>query len=381
MNKYAIIALGILLAAVVALLFYKNIYLPKSTYETYTPKQGTTSVEVFGIGELSAEKIYPIGTPTGGKVLSLHTDQGRWIKKGDLIAKMDPVDLETRLLSAKASLERAKLDRQSAKKEYRIAKDQAALSLSSYDKDLQVYKAKGISTLAYEKSKTEMMTSQSQEEIAKTKIASLGIRLQEIEEEIRGLQIRLAQMTIYAPVDGFVIEKNVEQDQSLPPSATLVRIVDPKTLWIQAWVDERISGKVAVGQQASITLRSREGKPLKGVVRRIAAMSDPVTEEREVDVGFVKIPKPFYINEQAEVSIAIETFGGLYKIPLSLLTQYKNEKGVWIEQNEKAHFQKLDIIAQDSEYAGVREGVTKETKIIVPDSKKKPLYEGSSISL
>jgi hypothetical protein len=99
-----------------------------------------------------------------------------------------------------------------------------------------------------------------------------------------------------------------------------------------------------------------------------------------VDVGFEKIPLPFYINEQAEVSIIVETFKGLYKIPLRFLRIYKGQKGIWINESGKAHFLKLAIIAEDSEFAGVQEGVTEETEILIPDEKKKPLAEGRSIS-
>jgi multidrug efflux pump subunit AcrA (membrane-fusion protein) len=277
-------------------------------------------------------------------------------------------------------MKRAKLDLRAARQEYTVALTQAALAQSSYDKDLEVYRVKGISSLAYEKSKTEMLTSRAQAKIAESRIASAEARLPEVDETIKGLQQILNQMTITSPIDGFVIERNIEPGQSVPPAFALVKIVDPKTLWAKAWIDERISGKVKVGQRAAITLRSREDTPFDGVVKRISAVSDPVTEEREVDVGFVKIPKPFYINEQVEVSISIETFDGLYRVPLYLLVRYKGEKGVWIDQNDKAHFMKLSIIAEDGTYAGVDKGLTKETKILVPDSKKKPLFEGSSIS-
>ncbi len=379
MSKTVKILIAVVVLAAAAAIFYQKVYLPKSTYETYQPKKGSTSVSVFGIGELSAERIYGVGTPTGGKILSVETDQGKWIKKGDLIARIDPVDLQSRIKGAEASLQRAKLDLRSVKQEYKVALTQAALAQSSYDKDLEVYQAKGISTLAYEKSKTEMLTARTQAEIAKSKIASAKAHLLEINETIKGLQQRLGQMTIVSPIDGFVIERRVDPGQSVPPAFTLVKIVDPNTLWAKAWIDERISGKVKVGQRATITLRSREDTPLEGAVRRIAAVSDPVTEEREVDVGFVKIPKPFYINEQVEVTISTETFDGLYKVPLNLLVQYKGEKGVWIDQGGKAHFVKLSVIAEDGKYAGVDKGLTETMKILVPDSKKKPLFEGSSI--
>lgn len=382
MNKSKMIKIGLAILVVLgAAVFYKKVYVPKSTYEVYHASKGTTAVEVFGIGELDAQDIYPVGTSTGGKILTVETDQGRHIKKGDLVATLDPVDLRKKFETAKISLKRANIDLESAKKELTISKEQNALTLSTYQKDLQVYRAKGISRLAYEKSKTAMLTAKTQVALAESKVASMTIRLQEIKNDIEGLQKRLEQLTIVSPVDGYVIEKNVQPGQSVPPAFTLVKIVDPKTLWIKAWIDERISGKVKVGQKAKITLRSRETFPYKGVVHRIAAVSDPVTQEREVDVGFETIPEPFYINEQAEVSITIETFKGLYKIPLRYLVTHKEKKGIWIRENGQAHFKALDIIAEDSEFAGVEKDVNEGTEILIPDEKKKPLFEGSSISI
>ncbi len=381
MNKSTVIKTAIvgLLLGAGATFFYNKVYLPKSKYEVYHAQKGTTAVEVFGIGELDAKDIYSVGTPTGGKILSIDTDQGHYIKKGDIVATIDPVDLKERLATAKSSLSRAKIDAQSAKEELAIAKSQAALSLSTYEKDLEIYKANGISRLAYEKSKTAMLTAKTQVALAKSKVSSMKIRLEEIAYDINGIEKRLAQMTVFSPVDGYVIEKTVLPGQSVPPTFTLVKIVAPQTLWIKAWIDERISGKVKVGQKAKITLRSRETLPYDAVVRRIASVSDAVTQEREVDVGFVNIPEPFYINEQAEVSITVETFKNLYKIPLRYLSVRKGKKGIWINEGGKAHFINLSIVAEDGEFAGVKTGVDGDTEILIPDTKKKPLFEGSSI--
>jgi RND family efflux transporter MFP subunit len=383
MNRVKTLKIGIVALVLLggAAFFYNKVYVPKSTYEAYSAKQGTTAVEVFGIGQLDAKDIYPVGSPTGGKILSVETDQGEHIKKGDVIVTLDPVDLKKKLDTVKVSLKRAKIDLGSAKKELTIAKEQNALTLSTYQKDLQVYKANGISQLAYEKSKTAMLNAKTQVALAQSKVESMKIRLQEIKNDIEGTQKRLAQLTITSPIDGYVIERAVQPGQSVPPAFTLVKIVDPKTLWIKAWIDERISGKVKVGQKAKIVLRSRETLPYDGIVRRIAAVSDPVTQEREVDVGFEKIPEPFYINEQAEVSITIETFKGLYKVPLRYFVTYKGKKGIWIRQNAEAHFKVLSIVAQDGEFAGVSEGVDEQIEILIPDEKKKPLFEGSSISI
>ncbi len=380
MLKIVKIGVALLFLVAGATLFYKKVYLPKSTYQLYHPTKGDISVEVFGIGELDAKDIYKVSTPIGGKILSIKTDQGEYIKKGDLIASLDPVDLNEKLQAAKTAIKRGKIDLESAQKELDIAKNQANLAQSTYQADLRLYKAKGISRLAFKKSKDTMLTAKTQVKLAQSKITSIKMRIQESQINVKGIEKRVEQLTVTSPIDGFVIEKNVLQGQSIPPAFTIVKIVDPKTVWIKTWVDERISGKVKVGQKAKITLRSHEETPYEGVVKRVAAISDGITQEREVDVSFKNTPNPFYIKEQAEVSISVKTIHDIYKIPLSYLVIYKEKKGVWIRKDKKAHFLELSIVAQDAKFAAIKSSIDNTTEILIPDVKKKPLFEGSSIS-
>jgi RND family efflux transporter MFP subunit len=369
----------LLIIAAGGFIFYNKVYIPKSTYQTYTPKKGVTNVEVFGIGELEAKDIYPVGSAIGGRVIEVDSDEGKYIKKDDIIAKLDPVDLYKKLDAAKAGFKKAQFDLESTKKELLIAKQKAALAADEYHRNARVHKE--LSKISFKKSKTNMLTAQTQVELLARKIESMKMLLKELKYNIEGIEKRISELNIKSPINGFVIEKNVEVGQSIMPSFTVVKIVDPKTLWIKAWIDERISGKVKVGQKAKIVLRSRAKTPFDAVVKRVAPVSDPITQEREVDVAFVAPPKPFYMNEQAEVYVSVESFNGLYKIPLEYIVEHKGKKGVWIAQNGKAHFVALKIIAKDNEFAGVEKGVDENSKIIIPNPKKKPLFEGSRVRL
>lgn len=200
-----------------------------------------------------------------------------------------------------------------------------------------------------------------------------------MQKNIEALSEKLSRFHVYAPIDGYVISKDAEVAQTLTPSQTIFRIVDPKTVWIKAYIDERISGKVKTGNPAEIFLRSRNSKPLSGYVARISAMSDAVTQEREVNVAFDTLPIPFYMNEQAEVSVTVETVDDTIKIPLSLLRQYAGHTGVWTAKENRAHFQPLKITVRGEHEAGIAQGLTKESLLIIPDAGKKTLSEGMRI--
>ena len=93
MKKWLKYTLIVLLIVAGVTLFYFKAYIAKTTFKTTTPEYGKVESTVFGIGEVGAKDIYSINAQLGGKILTLHTDQGQWVKKGELLATIDPVDL------------------------------------------------------------------------------------------------------------------------------------------------------------------------------------------------------------------------------------------------------------------------------------------------
>jgi multidrug efflux pump subunit AcrA (membrane-fusion protein) len=150
-------------------------------------------------------------------------------------------------------------------------------------------------------------------------------------------------------------------------------------VWIKAFVDEQISGSVRVSQDATITLRSQSNKTFKGKVERISAKSDAVTQEREMHISFDTLPTPFYMNEQAQVSITTDVLNGLFIIDAVLVVQNSGKTGVWISKDSTAHFVELSIVARSNKLVGVKSGVDESTKILVPNLNKKTLSEGMKI--
>ena len=75
-NKY-IIALVVVIIGM--FLFYNKVYVVKTTYKTLSPTVGDLSVKVFGIGNVGAKDIYSINAQTGGKIVSILSDEGQWV--------------------------------------------------------------------------------------------------------------------------------------------------------------------------------------------------------------------------------------------------------------------------------------------------------------
>jgi multidrug efflux pump subunit AcrA (membrane-fusion protein) len=133
-----------------------------------------------------------------------------------------------------------------------------------------------------------------------------------------------------------------------------------------------------VGQKAKIVLRSQPYRSYEGVVKRIEPQTDAVTLEKEVDVAFKTLPKPFYINEQAEVNIVTSQLKDVVKVPANAIVYLKSKPGVWTEQNAKAHFVPLKVLGRDNKAVAVS-GIDEGTVILLGSEKKKALKEGMSV--
>ena len=375
--KYIIIAILVIVGIV---LFYKNVYIVKTTYKTLSPKVANLDIKVFGIGNVSAKDIYSITAQTGGKIISILTDEGQWVKKGDLLITIDPVDMPELVQEMLISVEKTKSELKALIKESESLNAQKELALITYKRYEKLVKQSFVSRSEFDKAKTDLNALTAQLEATLVRIESSKIEVQRTQKNADSLKTKLSRFQIYAPVDGYVISKSAEVVQNVASATTILKIVDPKTLWIRAYIDEKISGDIKVGQKAEITLRSQSNKQFTGYVKRIVAQSDAVTQEREINVAFDDLPIPFYINEQARVTINVKTISNAITIPLNTLKVEDGKEGVWTLIDNKAYFKELNIQAKGDNEAAITSSIKTEDIIIIPDSSKKALSEGMRIN-
>lgn len=378
MKQYIKYLIVVIILGGVGSLFYNKVYIPKTTYTIITPKVGDFNQTIRGIGNVGAKDIYSITAQTGGKIVALHTDVGQWVKKGDLLIVMDGVDLVQQLEVAQATLQKSKYDIKTSEDELTNLQVQKRLLEITFKRYKTLKKQKFASQVEYDKAKADLDSINANIKATKSRINSVKAGLNIAKKNIDVIRVKLSRLKVKAPIDGYVIEKNAQVAQSVLPSTPIFKIVDAKTLWVETKIDERISANIHPKDSATITLRSQPNKHYHGSVKRINAMSDAVTLEREVDVAFDAIPLPFYINEQAEVNIELKRVQNVLKIPASVVVQNSGKLGVWILKNGHAYFHEIEIIAQNGVEVAVKD-FSKTAQIVVPNIKKKPLQEGMKI--
>ncbi len=374
MKKYIIY---LTVFALVGFGFYKKIYIPKHTYEVIQAQKSNIDVLVNGVGNVGSKDIYKIGSVYGGKVLDLNINEGDFIKKGTLIANIDSIDLKDKLDEQNALLEKLNSDIKSLKIEKQSAITSYNYQNELYRKNLQLYKKHAISQLDFKKYRTNKDIASLQISTIKAKIESLNNQMTQLKANINGLKQRLARYSIVAPVDGYIVKKYIANFQIISPNQTIIDIVNPKDVWVKTYVDTRMSGDIKIGTKAMIKLRS-SSKKISGYVANIKPINNSVTNEREIDVIFDKLPIPFYLEEQAIVNINTKKLKDIITIPTKVISIYEEKSGVFVVKNKKVKFIPLNIVAYQGKKAAVKE-FDMNSKIVIPNPKNKPLKENMSI--
>jgi len=374
MKKYFIYTA---ILAIVGMGFYQKIYIPKHTFETIYSSSGNMSVKVNGVGNVGSKNLYKIGSIYGGKVLDFKIEEGEFIKGGDLIAKIDYVDLEDKALELEATIKKIKndikslnIDKQSAQVRYRYQDE-------ILKKNKKLFNKHAISELDFAKLKTDTDVAKLQVESIASKIESLHSQMRQIDASLKGLKERLSRYTIKSPIEGYVTKKLITNYAIINPNQTLIEIANPNDVWIETHIDTRISGNVKVGDRASIKLRS-SSKEYRGVVSNIKPINNSVTNEREIDVSFDTLPIPFYLEEQAIVDIDIKELKDIIKIPTQAMSIYREQEGVWIVVDSIIHFKPIEALAYSDHIVATKDIDTKD-RLVIPNPKKKSLSDGMRI--
>jgi HlyD family secretion protein len=279
-----------------------------------------------------------VGVRVAGVLVALNADQGDRVQAGQVLAKLDARDVEAQLAlasagiaQARANIERANADVLSASATLVNAKAVSARRTS--------LAAKGYS------SQEEVQTNESAVRVAAANLtaAQSGVVVAEAALDSAKAQeayelATLANYTLYAPYDAWIVSRNLELGSMPSPGQAVFTLVATHTVWVLAYVDERLAGQLSNGQPAEIILRSNPGKPIPGHVERIDIQSDTVNEERLVDVAFDHVPDNIHLNEQAEVVITTGVLPSAVLVQPAVVQDLQGGKGtIWtVEQGRLA---------------------------------------------
>jgi HlyD family secretion protein len=184
--------------------------------------------------------------------------------------------------------------------------------------------------------------------VAEAEVAVIRAQRAELEAALRQEEALLRQFRLIAPYDAVIISRHFEAGAVVKAGDPIFTLIDPQSIWIQAYIDEERAGQLALGQPAVIRIRSQPQSEFRGRIVRIGLESDRVNEERRVWLACEDCPARMYLGEQADVRILTGERERAIMVPEVAIAGFDGHRGrVWLVQDGQLAEAELTFGARD----------------------------------
>ena len=316
MNIHRVVWISLVSVAIVAItgIWIWNGKTDKETTPRYSVAKvtrGDIVSTVSATGTLSPVITVQVGSQVSGTIQHLYADFNSRVKKGELIAQIDPSLFKARLAEAEANLKSAQAARDKAWVGVLDARRQLERLQGLQKQNLVSESDVDTAKFAYETAKVEH----------KVKQASAAQALAARDRE----KVNLAYTSIYAPIDGVVISRDVDVGQTVAASLqapTLFTIAQDLTrMQIETEVDEAFIGTINNDQPVNFTVFAYQNRKFTGRVAQVRL-------NPKVEAGVVKYNCIIYVDNNdlalkpgmtATVAIEVARNKNVLKVPNTAL--------------------------------------------------------------
>lgn len=212
--------------------------------ETAQPIRGPAIEAVYATGVVEPTVMVPVAPRSGGRLVALNADEGDAVRRGQVLARIEAVDLDQTVHEM-------------------LAREQ--LARAQHDRTRELVAQKFVSPAELDRTRAE---------------------LQAAEAALRRAQAQRNYNQLVAPADGTVLRRDGELGQHIPAGQAVITLACCAPLRVTADVDEEDIPRVAVGQPVAMHTDALPGRVFDGEVADITPKGDPVSRSYRVRVRF-----------------------------------------------------------------------------------------------
>jgi HlyD family secretion protein len=297
-------------------------------YYTAKVESGDLRQVVEATGTINAVITVQVGSQVSGTISRLNVDFNSKVKKGQVIAQIDPALFDGVLSQAKADYENAKANLAVAIANTAKAKASALQTKTDYERNLGLARQGVISQQSLDLAKANSDSAEAQVSAALAQEQQARAQVQQKKAAVDVAQTNLDYTTIHAPIDGTVVARNVDVGQTVAASLqapTLFTIAQDLTkMQVYAKTDESDVGQIRPGQRVTFKVDAYPRDTFTGVVSQVRMNSTVVQNVVTYDtiIDFDNPELKLFPGMTAYVSIPVATATRVLKIPNGAL-RYK----------------------------------------------------------
>ena len=261
-------------------------------------------------GSLAGDQQTDVAPSIAGKVVAVGVDLGSYVKRGQMIVRLDDVDLKLRVDQAQAQLDQARAALRQAEEKIGLRAGQnfepnrvpevatAKVALDLAEKNLRraekLIESGDVARQFYDERRAERDQRREQYEAALSKarqdfaaVATARANVSNADSQLGLARRNLSYALVFSPIDGFVADRTADLGEYVSPTTKVATVVRVNPLRIRIDIPEQAISEVQVGQSVSVTTSAWPDKSFSGRIARISpnvsANSRTLTVEAEIE--------------------------------------------------------------------------------------------------
>jgi len=325
-NKWLVLA-GLLVVIAVVAAFGLN---RSGQVQHFTAKveRGEINDVVEATGTINAVITVQVGSQVSGTIAKLNVDFNSRVRKGDIVALIDPALFQGALLQASADLENAKANLAAAKANLEKSKAGAVQAKADYDRTDALFRERVMSQQQLDLAKANSDSATAAVSGAVANVTQAEAQVTQKAAAVAVAQTNLNYTVIRSPIDGTVVARNVDVGQTVAASLqapTIFTIAqDLKKMWVYAKTDESDVGNIKVGKPVTFKVDAFPKDTFRGVVAQVRMNATMVQSVVTYDtiIEFANPDLRLFPGMTAYVTIPVDTVENVVKVPNTAL-RYK----------------------------------------------------------
>lgn len=341
--------------------------------------QAAMVFEVMGTGTLEARVKTIISPRIQERLDEVLVDQGDNVKAGQLLARLNDVDIRAQIEVSTATLAAAQASVERVASE--IVRTEAIESTArlNYQRVTELLGKQMIAQESMDKALEQLRIAEADVKRSHAALAEARAGVTTAEKSLAYQQQRLDYTHVTSPYDGLVARRDRDPGGVVVPGGTLMLVIATNELWVSAWFNETHAGKLREGQPARVVFRS-DAHEYVGSVARLGRETDRETREFLVDVKVEQLPPNWTLGQRAEVFVETGRAATAVRLPAKFLIWQGRSAGVFVESAGVARWTPVEIGHANRDYIEVVAGVSAGQTVLLPgDGKPKPLVDGQLV--
>ena len=351
-------------------------------------------------GSLSGDQQTDVAPSVAGKVVAIGVDLGSYVRRGQMIVRLDDVDAKLRVQQAQSQVEQNKAALRQAEEKVGVRPGQsfeisrvpevanARVAMELSEKNLRraerLIESGDVSKSQYDQQKGqydqlkqvyEAAVSLARQNFAA--VATARANVANAESQLALARRSLSYALVYSPIDGFVAERNADLGEYVSPTTKVATIVRINPLRLRIDIPEQAIPEVAVGQSVSVTTSAWPDKNFSGRVARISPNVTPTSRTLTVEAEIENSSGILKPGQFATVRILQARAQPAVLVPSRAVRTDSGVSRVFVIKDGRAQERQVQLGQSEGDLIEIKSGVAADE--VVATSNVEQLSDGVTV--